>query len=536
MIIKNKLIYLAAALLCLGVIASSCESGLEGLNENPNAPTDVPTDLILPQSQERAVNRLYSMSGLNGYIGAIWAQSYAKIQYTTEDQYDFSGRVSLINNLWESFYSTTLKDLYAIRDKASATGNANEQAIAEIMIAWNYQMITDLWGDVPFSEAVQGLTENPENRIINPAYDPQSEVYQGILTMLEEAANKIDVNSSPYGQEDLIYGGDMMKWMKFANSLRLRVLMRMSEISPSEASSGISEIISSGAPIFESHADNAKLEYMAYPNNNPVNDFARTREDHKISHTSLSWLNQLNDPRMRIYAVPMRNQNPENIANAVYTDSRGYNYQGVVNGSVHGSLELPNASTMGHYFMSPTSPGRIMTYNEVQFIRAEAAARGWTSEDAGTLYNQAVSESMRLYTQERLDPVLGSFPGDVAFSHQGFTTEEFPSGITEQEITDYLAQADVSWNTGEGWSEANKKKLAIQKWLGLYSQGLETWYEWRRLGYPELEPGPEAVLDEVPKRLSYPAIEQSLNNSNRMQAVERQGEDNFLTKVWWDVN
>ena len=143
---------------------------------------------------------------------------------------------------------------------------------------------------------------------------------------------------------------------------------------------------------------------------------------------------------------------------------------------------------------------------------------------------------MKLYTQERLDPVLSSFPGDVAFSHQGFTAEEFPTGITEQEISDYLAQSEVQWNTGEGWSEANMQKLAVQKWLGLYSQGLETWYEWRRLGYPELEPGPEAILDEVPKRLSYPATEQSLNNSNRMEAVDRQGNDNFLTKVWWDVN
>lgn len=536
MIFKNKFFLLTAALLFMGVLFISCENGLEGLNDNPNAPTDVPSDLILPQSQERAVNRLYSMSGLNGYIGAIWAQSYAKIQYTEEDRYDFSGRVSLINNLWESFYSTTLKDLYAMRDKAEAAGNENELAIAEIMIAWNYQMITDLWGDVPFSEAVQGLAENAEDRIINPAYDSQSEIYQGLLTMLENAANRIDVNSSPFGSEDLIYGGDMMNWQKFANSLRLRILMRMSEVDESTASSGINQILSSGAPIFESHADNAELEYMPYPNNNPVNNFARTREDHKISHTSLTWLNQLNDPRMRIYAVPMRNQNPENVVTEIYTDSRGYNYQGVQNGDVHGSIELPSASTMGHYFMAPSSPGRIMTYNEVLFIRAEAAARGWTDEDAESLYEEAIAESMRLYTQERLDAVLGGFSGGTAFNHQGFTTEEYPSGITEQEITDYLAQADVAWNTGEGWSEANKQKLAVQKWLGLYSQGLETWYEWRRLEYPELEPGPEAILDEVPVRLSYPAIEQSLNNSNRLEAVGRQGDDNFLTPVWWDVN
>lgn len=536
MIVKNKVFQFLAALLCVGVVVSACESSLEGLNDNPNAPTDVPTDLILPQTQERAVNRLYSMSGLNGYIGAIWAQSYAKIQYTEEDRYDFSGRVSLINDLWESFYSTSLKDLYALRDKAEAASEPNEQAIAEIMIAWNYQMMTDLWGSIPYTEAVKGLAENSDERIINPKYDPQSEIYAGILNTLEQAANRIDVNASPFGSEDLIYGGDMMKWKKFANSLRLRALMRMSQVDPATASAGISEIISSGAPIMESHSDNAVLEYMAYPNNNPVNDFARTRVDHKISHTALSWLAQLDDPRMRIYAVPMQNQDPETVVTEIYTDDRGYKYQGVINGDEDNSIQLTNASTMGHYFMAPSSPGRIMTYNEVLFIRAEAAARGWTSENAEALYEEAIAESMRLYTQGRLDEVLSGFAGGVAFNHQGFTTEEYPSGITEEEINNYLSQPEVQWNTGEGWSEANKRKLAVQKWLALYSQGLETWFEWRRLGYPELEPGPEAVLDEVPKRLTYPAIEQSLNNSNRLEAIERQGEDNFLTRVWWDTN
>lgn len=536
MIFGKHLFRYTAALLCMGVILISCDHGLESLNENPNAPTDVPSDLILPQTMQGSMDRLYSMSGLNGYVGAIWAQSYAKIQYPEEDQYDYSGRVSLVNDIWEDFYASSLKDLYRIRDKAADENNPNGQAIAEIMIAWNYHMITDLWGDVPFSEAIQGLTEDPENRIINPVYDNQSDIYDGILSLLEDAANRIQTGSSPYGQEDLIYGGNMLKWQKLANSLRLRVLMRMSDVDESTASAGINSILSSGAPIFESHDDNASLEYMAFPNNNPVNDFSRTREDHKVSHFTLTMLDQLNDPRMRVYAVPMKNQNPDDVATEIYTDSRGYNYQGVINGSEHNSIELPNASTMGHYFVAPTSPGRIMTYNEVLFIRAEAAARGWTGENPGNLYEEAVSESMRLYTQDRLDAVLSGFPGDAAFNHQGFDSDEFPEGITEQEINDYLSQADVQWDNGAGWSQANKEKLAVQKWLSLYSQGLETWFEWRRLGYPELEPGPEAVLNEVPRRLTYPAIEQSLNNSNRLQAVDRQGEDSFTTRVWWDPN
>jgi hypothetical protein len=238
---------------------------------------------------------------------------------------------------------------------------------------------------------------------------------------------------------------------------------------------------------------------------------------------------------MRIYAAPMRNQGAD-PTHEIYTASNGLNYQGVINGDEDNSVGLAQASTMGHYFLSPASPGRIMTYNEVLFIRAEAAARGFTAESAEALYYDAIAESMRLYASGRIDPVLGSFPGDVAFNHQGFNEAEFPEGITEQEITDYLAQPEIAWNAGEGWSDENRELLSLQKWLALYSQGLETWSEWKRLCYPELTPGPLAVLAEVPRRISYPATEQSLNSASRQEAVARQGDDNFLTRMWWDVN
>lgn len=125
---------------------------------------------------------------------------------------------------------------------------------------------------------------------------------------------------------------------------------------------------------------------------------------------------------------------------------------------------------------------------------------------------------------------------DIAFNHQGFDASQFPEGITDAEITAYLSQPEVAWQSGQGWSEANRQRLSLQKWLSLYSQGVETWSEWRRLGYPELTPGPAAVLSEVPRRIAYPNTEQSLNNANRQEAVSRQGEDNYLTTMWWDVN
>ncbi len=535
MIFSKNLFKYIAALLVVGVLFSSCDAGLDGLNDNPNAPTDVPVELILPQAIENSMNRMYSMSGVNGYIGAIWSQSFAKVQYTDEDRYDFSGRITLINNIWQSYYATTLKDLNIIRQKAISDNNPNAQAIAEILMAWNYHQITDLWGDVPFSEALKGLEENPEDRITSPRYDTQEDIYNGLVDMLEAAANRIDHSAGSIGSADLIFGGDMAKWEKLANSLRLRIYIRMSHVDETTASTGIAGIINSGVPLIESHDDNAELEYLPYPSNNPVNNFSRTREDHKVSHTLLSRLNELDDPRMRIYAAPMRNQDAE-PTHEIFTASNGFNYQGVVNGDEDNSVGLAASSTMGHYFLSPTSPGRIMTYNEVLFIRAEAAARGFTGEDPEELYHNAIEASMTLYSQERIDPVLSSFPGDVAFNHQGFNAAQFPEGITQAEIDAYLAQTEVAWAAGEGWNDANRERLSLQKWLALYSQGLETWSEWRRLGYPVLTPGPVAVLPEVPRRIQYPTTEQSLNNPNRQAAVSRQGDDNYLTRIWWDVD
>lgn len=512
--------YISGALILLLLIGlTACDSGFEEMNQNPNAPTEneeVPASLILPRAIQTSMDRLYSMSGLNGYVGAVWAQSYAKIQYVDEDRYDFSGRVSLVNNIWESFYSRSLEDLNQIRIAAADEDRPNEEAIATILMAWNFHQLTDIWGDVPYSEALQGVEDT------SPAYDTQEDVYNGLLQDLTDAVDMIDVSSSPFGGEDLIYGGDMERWLKLANSLKLRMAMRLSEVDEGTAESVIQDVYDDGRH-FTSHDDNAQVDYLSYPDNNPVNDFSREREDHKVSKTTVDKLQELDDPRLRIYAVPVRSEDLR---------EEGVTYQGVQNGDENNSLPLGEASTMGAYFLAPESPGRIMTYDEVLFVLAEAAARGWLPDaNAEDLYYDAIRANMELYTQEELDRVLVSFPGDQAFNHQGLDASEFPEGITDEEIEAYLEQEEVQWDEGN-WREL----IGEQKWIALYSQGLETWIEWRRLGYPELEPGPTAVLDDVPRRLAYPVLEQSLNQSNRDEAVSRlNGDDTMLTPVWWDA-
>lgn len=534
-------------------IVSACDSNLSGVNDNPNAPTDVPPSLILPRAQQTSLDRLYSMSGLNGYAGGVWAQSYAKIQYVDEDKYDYSGRVSLVNNIWQSFYARTLEDLNQIIIKATDADNPqpNVEAIATILKAWNYQTMTDLWGDIPYSEALKGSSAEP---ITSPKYDTQKDVYAGILSELKHAATIIDESSAPFGGEDLIFGGDMSGWKKLANSLRLRILLRQADKEP--LGSEMQAIYDAGNYISES-SDNATLEYQKYPYNNPVNNFHRTREDHKISDTQLGWLNEMNDPRLRIYAAPTGQQPPlAPIASAGpnygAVNVGGLWYQGVNNGDVNNSISLSSASPLGAYFLSPVSPGVIMTAAETHLILAEADMRGLitTSKGAEWHYYEGIKQSMKQYDQASIDPVLSALPGDQTYDKQGLDASQFPSGITDAEYQSYISQGMVDWNNTGTLSK--HQKIAIQKWFALYGQGAEVWFEWRRLDYPSsnpsempggnanlaIQPGPEAVLSSVPVRYPYPQVEESLNGANRKSAMDNQGistqDEQFLTPVWWD--
>jgi len=502
-----------AMLLFVGLQA--CDSGFEDMNRNPNEPETVPPEYILPRAQQTMMDRLYSMSGMNGYIGSVFAQGYAKIQYVDEDKYDFAGRLTLFDNIWQSFYTTTMEDLRQVAVVGAETGNSTVEGIAEILLAYNFHLMTDLWGDIPYSEALD--QEAPQ-----PRYDSQADVYDGLINDLNEAIGKLNTGQSAFGSSDLIYGGNVDNWIRFANSLKLRIAMRMSFVNQSEAAGIIQDVYNDGRYI-ASHDQNAEFNYLQYPYNNPVNEFARTRIDHKVSRTTVTALQELDDPRLRIYATPVQSQDLRDA---------GTVYQGVRNGDVNNSLPLGEASTMGHYFVAPTSPGFLMTYDEVLFIFAEAAARGMLSADAEQLYNEAVTAALEKYSPARVADVLGAFSSsDVAFQHQGFRAEESPEGITQDEIDAYLSQPEVQWDSSQ-W----RQRIGLQKWLSLYGQGFQQWSEWRRLGVPELQPGPEAVLDEVPRRVPYPDSEDALNKTNLDEARSRLGGDTFLTRLWWDPN
>ena len=303
--------------------------------------------------------------------------------------------------------------------------------------------------------------------------------------MIDPSANLFERQEASY---DIIYQGDMEKWRRFANSLRLRAGMRLSEVNPSKAASVVQSAIADG--VIESKDQQPMLAYPgAPPNEQPWSVHFRERlNDYRASSTMVDPLESLDDPRLKVY-----------FANAP-NDTIDYRGKPNSTADTHG-IPYSTLSDIGDFWKQADLPTWIMTLEEVQFLRAEAAARGWASGDAEQLYNDGIAAAM-----ERL-------------------------GVSQDSINAYMQQPRIQWDASQ-W----KQRIAMQKWIALFQNGMEAWAEYRRLNLPDLQPGPAAVQPTIPLRAPYPANEEDLNNANLQEARDRQGGDNPTVPVWWDVN
>lgn len=397
-------------------------------------------------------------------------------------------------------------------------------------------MVTDMWGYVPYSQALQG---DAAKQITDPKYDSQQSIYMDLVTKLKSYIAMINPSGSSISQ-DQIYGGNVTEWQKFGNSLLLRLYMRMQVADPSAAKAGIQSIISSGAPIFTSDADNAYFHYQPDPYENRVYSWFITREDFKVNQTIVDTLKNLNDPRLPVYAVPVRDTSMKSDNPFTYPDSAYVGYPSSVSS---GTIPTAQSSDIGAYFISPTSPGFLMTYAEVEFIKAEAAARGWISGGptaAANYYDAGITASMDQFTASNMSSILNSLTNTAVYQNLSLLKNEYPQGITSAQIKTYLQQSSVAYPTS-GSLNQQLQAIAKQKWIAMYGQGFEGWSCWRRTQMPVLMPGPNAIFqgaNKVPLRMFYPPVEQSLNPTNYKAAVAAQGPDNettgLLTKIWWE--
>jgi hypothetical protein len=466
-------------------VSTACEENFDEFNTDPNNPSFARAEWLLTSAQKRAIDETWD-EWVNARTGMYYAQYWSGTSYTEESQYQI--REGVNNAFWSGMYAGALADLVQAKVLAE-TGT--QEGILDLMIAWSFHVLTDKYGAIPFENAVLGLG-NP-----TPNYDSQEDVYNALLTMIDAALVKLDDSERSFGSGDVLYGGDVAKWRKFGNSLKLRVGMRMVNANPTAARAAV-EAAASGA--FTSNADNALMNYEGEPNNNPLHENSKTRADFAVSSTLIDYMKSVDDPRISVYANETVNHPGEYIGLAYGLSNANATAIANAEVSMPGDIVYKNAS----------APGVYIDYAEVRFILAEAAARGWNvTGTAEEHYNAAITASLGYW------------------------------GITDPAVVNaYLAE--VPYSAGD-WKDV----IGTQKWLALYMQGLQGWYERLRLRFNKpdgtalfinpVDGSLDADVTDVPTRMTYPTDEQTLNAASYTAAVETQGADKKSTKLWWHL-
>lgn len=464
----------------LGLFSASCDKDFEEVNTNPNKPVAVPAHLLLGNIVRLNQNAVYHMQR-GGDMGMCWTQHVSKVQYNDEERY--IPRRAVINDIWDVLYSGVIADAKAMYTLADAEGNTNIKGISLVLQANTFQILTDLYGPVPYIEAC-----NPN--ILKPAYDSQEIVYKGILDLLTRADALLASGSGSIpATSDLVYGGDASKWRKLANSLKLKALMRISKAPGMNVGAQIQALVTAGN-LMSSNSDSAQLLYLAaQPDANPIYETIvfGTRSEYKMSSVLVTKLQGLNDPRLPVFA--------------------GKNNVGLYVGNIPG-VENPGNyngfSPLSAFYLNPTLPGVILSYAQSEFLLAEAINEGYVSgstEAALLHYKNGITANFEF------NGIGASAPAYVALPNIEFTN-----------------QAD------------GRLKIGEQTWLALFGQGFEAWTEWRRTGLPALSPVFDAApgVPTIPSRLYYNDTEGSLNKANYDAAVGTLvGGDKLTSRLWW---
>ncbi|MCX2679439.1 SusD/RagB family nutrient-binding outer membrane lipoprotein [Galbibacter sp. EGI 63066] len=472
------------ALFSLALITSSCDKDFEELNQDPNNSTALPAHLLLGSSQRIYTNVLYGvLGGTGGDMGAIWAQHMTKVQYNDEERY--VPRRGVIDNIYNSIYSNVASETNAMYNLAAEEENQVLQGAALVMKGVAFQTLAELYGPVPFTEAL-------DQTILKPAYDDEATVFEGVIDLYTQAAGLLGSgNGSIEATSDLYYGGDASQWRKLANSLKFRALMRIS--STRDVSSELQALVN-GGQLFTSNADNAQLPYLeASPDANPFYETIvfGSRLEYKINSALTDLMESLNDPRLEVYAG-------ENVDGDIVGKPSGYGSPTTLPNEDLG-YTYANISGLGDFYLDPTLPGVLMSYSQLNFLMAEAANEGYIS--GGT------TQALEYY----MEGIQASF--------------DF-NGV---DASTYLAQTDISFSSQ---AEA-RTKIGQQEWLALFGQGFEAWTEWRRTKLPALSPAIEGALNQIPSRYYYPTTEVSLNKDNYDSGAQRIGGDELTSALFW---
>ncbi|HEX2605951.1 MAG TPA: SusD/RagB family nutrient-binding outer membrane lipoprotein [Flavisolibacter sp.] len=471
----KRIIY---ALLGVMMLTVSCTKDISSINVDPKNPATLPSYAFFTNA-ERSLASTLSSSNVNLNIFRLIVQQWQETQYPEESQYDLGTR-EINDAVWNALYRDVIRDLREAKnliptDVKDAATQKNQLAITEIMEVYTWYYLVTTFGNIPYTEALN--IDNPF-----PKYDDAKTIYNDLLTRLDAAIGNLATGGSSFAGADIIYGGNVAKWKKFANSLKVKMGMTIADEDPAKDKAVVEAAVASG--VFTSNADNAEVAFQnAPPNTNPIwVDLVQSgRDDFVAASTFIDQLEAFNDPRINDYFT---------------FDQTGSGYSGADPGVQSAYAQYSHVNPA---ITQPTFPGLLLDYAETELFLAEAAQRGFNvGGTAATYYNAGVTASILYW------------------------------GGTTAEATAYLAQPSVAYNPA-----LYKQRIGIQKWIALYNRGWDAWIEWRRLDYPQLDPANDALSD-IPVRFPYPVNEQNVNRLNFEAASSAIGGDDVSTKLWWD--
>ncbi len=474
----KKIIYLIYGILLLSVGFTSCT--LDD-NINPKEASDVGAGTLLTNAQINFVNQ-YDNSNVNINISRFLAQYWTATTYTNECRYDFQDR-GIPDNYTAILYRDVLMDLAQAKKIVEKSGlsakkKANRLGVLEVLSVATYAYLTETFGNLPYAQALEGLKNT------TPKYENAATIYKDLLTRLDKAISSFDTNEGSFGAYDLFFGGDIAQWKLYAASLKLRMGMRMADVSAFNSKSIVEAAVKTG--VYQDQANSLIFKYIGTaPYVNTINKtfIINNRHDKVPANTIIDKMKELNDPRLPL----------------LFTKTKEGEYLGLEYGKESGGNYV-DYSHFAEMFFKPTYPAIIIDYVEMEFFLAEAVERGYAvGGTAEEHYKNAIKASILYY------------------------------GGTDADVDAYLAQDAVKYDAAN-W----KKSIGTQKWIAMYNRGVEGWTEWRRLDFPVLNIPEGMKYGDIPVRYPYPYDENKLNPANYAAAAKAIGGDKVTTKLWWD--
>ncbi len=505
----KHIIYYGLSLLCL-IFATSCDESFDEINTNSVDPTEIDQVFILNSA---IIGASYSNGPLIYELGIVQQIITPNSGVLTGANYNQDNR-NATEDMWNDYFVSVIRDTRDLINQVEGEPErANLVNMARILQAFAFMVLTDTYGDIPFTDGGKGFTE----QVAFPTYDAQENIYPALIQELTQATQALN-DAAPTEPGEVLYGGDISKWRKLGYSLLLRAGMRLSKVDPGLAQSTVSAAFQGG--VLESNDDNFVIRHDNNYNNAHGSTLNGTEANNFfLAEPFVDFLKETDDPRLPAIAVTYVGA----LSGPEQTTDRASNNPAVQvgmpmgndNNSVVGVAEGLGLSSFYEFaqvdrtrIAKVNGPMFILTHAQTQLLLAEAAFRGWVTGAASDYFAGGVRAHME----------------QMALHDEG-------SAVPEADIVAYLAANPLD--------EANAlEQINTQYWVASFFNGPEAFANFRRSGFPDLAPNPfpgQDISGDFIRRLTYPSQEIAVNADNLNSAISRQGPDVLDTRVWWDV-